>query len=141
MNTRTRALRSLIRLHKTKVDQAKAHMAEALAREHAARQRLENCVATIASERAAASSDHTSLEDFRRWLPFGQEAVERARTALRAAVQDADQARATLMEANAALKAATTILDRRLEEEKEIRSRRELAEIDDLSRRIRIAAG
>lgn len=141
MNARTRALRSLIRLHKTKVDQAKAHMAEALASEHAAHRQLENSLAAIESERAAASSEYTSLEDFRRWLPFGQEAVERARQAAQAARQAAEQARTTLMEANAALKAATAILDRRMEEEKEIRNRRDLAEIDDLSRRVRMVAG
>ncbi|MFW7269482.1 flagellar export protein FliJ [Gluconacetobacter sp. Hr-1-5] len=141
MNARTRALRSLIRLHKTKVDQAKATMAEALASEHTARARLESCRATIESERQAAMSEHVSMDDFRRWLPFGQQAVERAENALHIASQASDQARATLMQANAALKAATSILDRRMEEEKEIRTRREMAEIDDLSRRERMMPG
>ncbi|GAA4486260.1 flagellar FliJ family protein [Gluconacetobacter asukensis] len=141
MNSRTRALRSLIRLHKTKVDQAKAIMAEALAREHAARGQVESNQAAIETERLEATSGHASLDDFRQWLPYGQEAVERARSALHVAGRASDQARETLMQANADLKAATSILDRRVEEEKEIRNRRELAEIDDLSRRVRMASG
>lgn len=141
MNARTRALRSLIRLHKTKVDQAKAAMAEALASEHTARLQLESCQATIESERQAAMAEHVSMDDFRRWLPFGQEAVERAENTLHSASQAADHAREALMQANAALQAATSILDRRMEEEKEIRTRRELAEIDDLSRRVRMTPG
>ncbi|MBB2167720.1 hypothetical protein HLH36_05020 [Gluconacetobacter aggeris] len=141
MNSRTRALRSLIRLHKTKVDQAKAIMAEALAREHAARSQVESSQAAIETERLEAMSGHASLNDFRQWLPYGQEAVERARSALHAASRASDQARQTLMQANADLKAATSILDRRVEEEKEIRTRRELAEIDDLSRRVRMSPG
>lgn len=141
MNSRTRALRSLIRLHKTKVDQAKALVAEALAREHAARAQVESSQAAFESERQVALLGHTSMDDFRRWFPYGQDAIERARNALHVASQASDQAREALMQANAALKAATSILDRRMEEEKEVRTRRELAEIDDLSRRVRMIPG
>ncbi|GBQ18891.1 hypothetical protein AA12717_0068 [Gluconacetobacter sacchari DSM 12717] len=141
MTSRTRALQSLIRLHRTQVDEARAMMAQALAEEHAAHRQLENSQAAIENEREAARSDHTTPDAFRHWLPFGQEAVERARDALHAATRASHQARETLMQANAALKAATALLERRQEEEKAVRARRELAEIDDMSRRVRMIPG
>lgn len=141
MEARARALQALIRLRKTEVDQAKAALARMLAEEHAALGRLETRRAAIETERRETLVGQVSSDDFRLWLPAGREAVESAETMLHAARCASDQAREALMRANAALKAAEAILDKRLEEEREMRTRREQAEIDDLSRRGRVAAG
>ncbi|MBB2189421.1 hypothetical protein HLH34_05510 [Gluconacetobacter azotocaptans] len=139
-DSRTRTLHALIRLRKTEVDKARAALAKAMAEENAAAANVARRRALIDSERREVSCGHASLDDFRLWLPAGENAVERAEQALRIVRQASDQARETLVQANAVLKAAQTILDRRLEIEKEIRGRREQAEIDDLSRRNNIAS-
>nr|WP_246379863.1 flagellar FliJ family protein [Gluconacetobacter johannae] len=133
-------MHALIRLRKTEVDRARAVLAQAMAEEHAAAADVARCRAVIEREQREASCGQTSLDDFRLWLPAGEDAVKRAEQALHAARQVSDQARETLVRANAVLKAAQTILDRRLEDEREARGRREQAEIDDLSRRNNIAA-
>ncbi|WP_230975551.1 flagellar FliJ family protein [Acetobacter garciniae] len=135
MDPRTRALHALARLRKTEADQAQAALAQALADERTASGTVDACRARIESERVAATGDITLAEAFRDWLPIGREAVERAQEALNAARRASGQARAAMIRANAALKAAQAIVDKRQEEENEIRARREQAEIDDLSRR------
>ncbi|WP_246375259.1 flagellar export protein FliJ [Gluconacetobacter takamatsuzukensis] len=137
MASRTRTLQSLIRLRKTEVDEAKSTLAQALANEEAARQHLESLQASIAAEQRAASAGQTSMDDFRRWLPTGQQAVTRAAEALHSVKAVSDQARDALMQVNAALKATESILEKRVEEEKTTRSRREQAEIDDLTPHVR----
>ncbi|MBL7236456.1 MAG: flagellar FliJ family protein [Komagataeibacter hansenii] len=135
MDPRMRGLQALIRLRKTEVDEAKSALAKAMAEENAAVAYRDRQHALIESEQREATAGRTSMDDFRQWLPAGRAAVERAERAILPLRQASDQARGALMQANAALKAAQAIVDKRLEEEKEIRERREQAEIDDLSRR------
>jgi flagellar protein FliJ len=139
-DARTRALRSLIRLRKTEVDQTRSALASVMENEHAVAALVEVRIALIESERREASSGLASMDDFRLWLPAGMEAIAHAEEALRIARQASDQAREALMQANAALKAAEAIRDKWLEEAGQIRARREQADNDDLSRRGRIAS-
>ncbi|QEO16904.1 flagellar FliJ family protein [Acetobacter vaccinii] len=138
-NPRTRALQALIRLRKTEVEQARSAMAAALAHEQAAIDHTEAQRARIVSERAAIDSGGATMDDFRSWFPLGREAVQKALMQQHSAEAETEQARKVLMEANGALKAAETLLETRLKEEKDLRERREMAEIDDLSRRNRMA--
>ena len=135
MDPRTRALHALVRLRRTEADQAQAALAKALADERTAFELVEARRAQIESERQTAAGDDTLGAAFRDWLPVGREAVERAQAGLNTARQASERARASMIQAHAALKAAQAIVDKRHEEENEMRARREQAEIDDLSRR------
>ncbi|MFT9014565.1 MAG: flagellar FliJ family protein [Acetobacter sp.] len=138
MDPRNRTLHALVRLRRTEADRARATLARMLADEQAAADLVQASRARIESERQAAMGDATFATAFGDWLPVGREAVERAQTGLDAARRASEQARVAMMQANAALKAAQAIVDKRQEEENEIRTRREQNEIDDLSRRTSI---
>ena len=135
MDPRTRALHALVRLRRTEADQAQAALAKALADERTAFELVEARHAQIESDRQPAAGDATLGAAFRDCLPVGGEGVERAQAGLNTARQASERARASMIQANAALKAAQAIVDKRQEEENEMRARREQAEIDDLSRR------
>ncbi|GAN70603.1 hypothetical protein [Acetobacter syzygii] len=135
-SARIRSLNALIRLRKTEVDEAKAGMARALAAENAALTELDRQLTQIEVERDEAEGD-AGRESFRLWLPIAQENVAQAEKAVYKTRQDSIRVREELIHANAAFKAAQTLLDKREEEERILRTRREQAELDDLSRRSR----
>lgn len=135
--TRIRALNALIRLRKTEVEQARNALAAALAEEQNAIAYTEAQKNRMKTEQAAANTGQVDFNDFCLWFPVGQEAIEHAQEQQAIAESSTEQTRATLMKANGALKAAETLLEQRLKEEKERRAHREMAEIDDLSRRLK----
>ncbi|MDE7547821.1 flagellar FliJ family protein [Acetobacter fabarum] len=135
-SARIRSLRALIRVRKKEVDEARAGMARALAAESAALAELERQLTQIELERDEAEGD-AGRESFRLWLPIAQENVARAEQVVRKTRTDSMRVREELIQANAAFKAAQTLLDRREEEERALLARREQAELDDLARRAR----
>lgn len=135
-SARTRSLHALIRLRKKEVDEARAGMARALAAEHAAMTELERQLTQIEVERDEAEGD-AGRESFRLWLPVAQENVGRAEQVVRKTHNDSTRVREELIQANAAFKAAQTLLEKREEEERVLQARREQADLDDLSRRVR----
>lgn len=135
--TRTRALNALIRFRKTEVEQARNALAAALAEEQNAIAYTEAQKARMKTEQEAANTGQVNLSDFCLWFPAGQEAIEHAQEQQAIAEASTEQTRAALMNAHGALKAAETLLEARLKEEKERREHREMAEIDDLSRRLK----
>lgn len=76
-------------------------------------------------------------ESFRLWLPIAQENVARAEQVVLRTRNDSMRVREELIQANAAFKAAQTLLEKREEEERVLLARREQAELDDLARRAR----
>ncbi|MFT9089332.1 flagellar FliJ family protein [Acetobacter okinawensis] len=135
-SARIRSLRALIRVRKTEVDEARAGMSRALAAESAAMAELERQLTQIEVERDEAEGD-AGRESFRLWLPIAQEEVARAEQVVRRTRADSQRVREELIQANAAFKAAQTLLEKREEEERVVRARREQAELDDLARRRR----
>lgn len=135
-SARIRSLRALIRVRKNEVDEARAGMARALAAESAAMAELERQLTQIEVERDEAEGD-AGRESFRRWLPVAQEDVARAEKVVQKTRNDSFRVREELIQANAAFKAAQTLLDKREEEQRVLLARREQAELDDLARRTR----
>ncbi len=133
---RIRSLHALIRVRKTEVDEARANMARALAAESAAIAELERQLTQIELERDEAEGD-AGRESFRLWLPVAQENVMRAEKVVSKTRNDSIRVREELIQANAAFKAAQTLLDKREEEARVLELRREQAELDDLARRAR----
>lgn len=133
---RIRSLHALVRVRKQEVDEARANMARALAAENAAMAELERQLTQIELERDEAEGD-AGRESFRLWLPVAQEDVARAEKVLSKTRTDSMRVREELIQANAAFKAAQTLLDKREEEVRVVRVRREQAELDDLARRTR----
>ncbi|WP_338333299.1 hypothetical protein [Acetobacter sp. LMG 32666] len=135
-SARIRSLKALIRVRKKEVDEARAGMSRALAAENAALTELERQLTQIEVERDEAEGD-AGRETFRLWLPVAQENVARAEDMVRKTRNDSIRVREELIQANAAFKAAQTLLDKREEEERVLQLRREQAELDDLARRAR----
>lgn len=135
--TRIRALNALIRLRKTEVEQARNALAAALAEEQNAIAYTEAQKTRMKTEQEAVKTGQVDLSDFCLWFPVGQDAIEHAQKQQAIAEASTEQTRAALMNAHGALKAAETLLETRLKEEKERREHREMAEIDDLSRRLK----
>ena len=133
---RIRSLHALVRVRKQEVDEARANMARALAAENAAMTELERQLTQIELERDEAEGD-AGRESFRLWLPVAQEDVARAEKVVSKTRTDSMRVREELIQANAAFKAAQTLLDKREEEVRVVRVRREQAELDDLVRRTR----
>lgn len=133
---RIRSLHALVRVRKQEVDEARANMARALAAENAAMTELERQLTQIELERDEAEGD-AGRESFRLWLPVAQEDVARAEKVVSKTRTDSMRVREELIQANAAFKAAQTLLDKREEEVRVVRVRREQAELDDLARRTR----
>ncbi|MCP1241693.1 hypothetical protein GOB86_05500 [Acetobacter lambici] len=135
-SARIRSLKALIRVRKKEVDEARAGMSRALAAENAAMTELERQLTQIEVERDEAEGD-AGRETFRLWLPVAQENLARAEDVVRKTRNDSMRVREELIQANAAFKAAQTLLDKREEEERVLQARREQAELDDLARRAR----
>ncbi|MDN6713079.1 MAG: flagellar FliJ family protein [Acetobacter sp.] len=135
-SARIRSLHALIRVRKKEVDEARAGMARALAAESAALADLERQLTQSEVERDEAEGD-AGHESFRLWLPIAQENVARAEQVVLRTRNDSMRVREELIQANAAFKAAQTLLEKREEEERVLLARREQAELDDLARRAR----
>ncbi|MFT9418202.1 hypothetical protein [Acetobacter sp.] len=135
-SARIRSLHALVRVRKQEVDEARAGMARALAAESAALAELERQLAQIEVERDEAEGD-AGRESFRLWLPIAQENVVRAEHVVLRTRNDSMRVREELIQANAAFKAAQTLLEKREEEVRVLLARREQAELDDLARRAR----
>ncbi|CEF53340.1 flagellar FliJ family protein [Acetobacter ghanensis] len=135
-SARIRSLHALIRLRKKEADEARAGMARALAAENAALTELERQLTQIELERDEAEGD-AGRESFRLWLPVAQENVAQAEQMVLKTRHDSIRVREELIQANAAYKAAQTLLEKREEEARVLLARREQAELDDLSRRAR----
>ncbi|WP_428377472.1 hypothetical protein [Lichenicoccus sp.] len=129
-------LTTLLRIRATALDEAKQHVAHALAREHAAGLRLADEEAALARETAAALSpaeDDARVDAFARWLPVGRRAIAAALATQQAANATVDHARAVLTLSRAAHRSVETLIEKRsvaLDLEAGLRLQREF---DDLA--------
>ncbi len=135
-------LATLLRIREAALDEAKQHVANALAREHAAALRLADEEAALSRETAAAVSPaegDACVDAFARWLPVGRKAIATAQATHHAASAAVDQARIVLTLSRAAHRSVETLIEKHrgvADREAGLRLQRE---IDDLALQLRSA--
>ena len=135
MNARMRTLQALIRLRKIELDEARAHLSQAMADENAAQREVERLHTEMLTERAQLDVTPASAEAFRNWLPLAENQLEVATQTAHDAHLVSEQAGHFVVQAKAALQAAEKMFTKQQEQEREAQDRRTQAEMDDLSAR------
>ena len=131
-------LRSVLRIRREAVDDARRALSECLIAETARAAAADCAEAVIGRELELASrlsGTDSTVEAFARWLPLAREMAERARVAHDRAVLETGRARACLAAARAAAKVVEELQARRAAERDADIRRREQHEQDDQSRR------
>nr|WP_321984954.1 flagellar FliJ family protein [uncultured Lichenicoccus sp.] len=108
-------LATLLRIREAALDEAKQHVANALAREQVAALRLADEEAALTRETAAAispSGGDARVDAFARWLPIGRQAIAKALTVQQTATFAVDQARVVLNLTRAAHRSVETLIEK-----------------------------
>ncbi len=135
-------LGTLLRVRRNNLDEAQRAVADALRVQQQAQAGREAQETRYAEETVAAldlAHGDDAVDAFARWLPVGRKAIETARLAEQEASCDVDRTRVVLGLARAAHRAVELLMEKRGEEERQLRERRAQQEMDDLGRRSRSA--
>ncbi len=131
-------LDAVLRVRRMAVDTARRHLAECLAVEEAARNRVAWAEAQI-DEEARAAADVTAgdnaVEAFAAWLPVGRAAVTAAQAAYEKAVAEVTMARTAVTMARAAAEAAADLQRRRAAAHAALAERRAQNALDEIAAR------
>ena len=135
-------LATLLRIREAALDKARQHVANALAREHAAALRLADEESVLERETAAAvdpSQGDARVDAFARWLPVGRRAIETARGLHQAASAAVDQARVVLTVSRAAHRSVETLIEEQHDAAEHAVGLKLQREMDDLALQCRSA--
>ncbi len=135
-------LATLLRVRRNNLDEAQRAVATALRLQQQAQARREAEETRYAEETAAAldlARGDEAVDAFARWLPVGRKAIEAARLAEQEACGEVDRNRVVLGLARAAHRAVELLIEKRTEEQRQLRDRKAQQEMDDLGGRARSA--
>jgi len=131
------ALQSLLRLRRIALDDASRRVADCLARERQAEERLAAAELAIARETDVArlSLSDAEVEAFANWLPVGRRNQLAAEKDRNQAARETELARATLELARGAVRATETLIEQREAARRQVAERQAQAALDEIGLR------
>jgi flagellar export protein FliJ len=133
-----RTLHTLLRLRRFEGDAARRALAEAIAAEAAAANRLHQAQSALHDEAHGLDGDTLlALQNFAAWLPRGTADIQAASHALAVAAHASAAARATLAERRAAMEAVEKRIEAQARADRQDATRREAHALDDAFRATR----